>query len=160
MLIQSMTTYTREQKVWMGKLIRTLMPNISYPPNPSPYQRSLRYKRGVEHALEDDGKTLFNLPATSEFPNAIKIPTILYSRTKVWEEQIYADLNRHYVVHSEHRRYVKAFVSLMRRYRKEYRKHYLLKCIKPQARREATRGILFAETQLPKELLDEVVSYM
>lgn len=158
MLIQSMTTYTREQKEWMSKLMRTLMPNISYPL--SPYQKSLRYKRGVEHALEDDGKFLFNLPTTSEFPTAIKIPTILYSRTKVWEEQIYTDLNRQYVIHPERRRYVKAFVSLMRRYRKEYRKHFLRKYITPLARREATRGILFDETHLPKELLDEVVSYM
>ena len=154
-----MTTYTREQKEWISKLMRTLMPNISYPPNPTPLQTSLRYKRGLEHALEDDGKFLFNLPATSEFPTAIKIPTILYSRTKVWEEQIYTDLNRQYVIHPEHRRYVKAFVSLMRRYRKEYRKHFLRKYIKPLARREA-RGILFDETRLPKELLDEVVSYM
>ena len=75
-----MTTYTREQKEWISKLMRTLMPNISYPPNPTPLQTSLRYKRGLEHALEDDGKFLFNLPATSEFPTAIKIPTILYSK--------------------------------------------------------------------------------
>lgn len=163
MLIQSMTTYTKEQKEWMSKLMRTLMPNISYPPNYTTYldyYRSLRYKSGVKYVLEDDGKILFNLPATSEFPNAIKLPTILYSRTKIWEEQIWRDLNRHYVINPEHRRYVKAFVSLMRRYRKEYRKHYLLKYIKPQARREATRCILFDKTQLPKEVLNEIVSYM
>ena len=150
-----MTTYTQEQKEWISKLIRTLMPTVSYPSNPSPYQRSLRYKRGVEHALEDDGKFLFNLPATSELPTAIKIPTILYSRTKVWEEQIYTDLNRHYKIQPDHRRYVKAFVSLMRRYRKEYRKHYLLKCIKPQA----TRCVLYEETSLPKEIINDIVSY-
>jgi hypothetical protein len=160
MLIQSMTTYTQEQKEWISKLMRTLMPTVSYPPNPSPYQRSLRYKSGVKYVLEDDGKILFNLPATTEFPNAAKLPTILYSRTKIWEEQIWRDLNRHYVINPEHRRYVKAFVSLMRRYRKEYRNHYLLKCIKPQARRQATRCILFDETQLPKEVLNEIVSYM
>ena len=109
MLIQSMTTYTKEQKEWMSKLMRTLMPNISYPPNYTTYldyYRSLRYKSGVKYVLEDDGKILFNLPATSEFPNAIKLPTILYSRTKIWEEQIWRDLNRHYVINPEHRRYV------------------------------------------------------
>ena len=53
---------------------------------PSPYQISLRYKAGIEHALENDGKFLFNLPQTLEFPNAIK-STILYLRSKVWEEQ-------------------------------------------------------------------------
>jgi hypothetical protein len=150
-----MTTYTQEQKEWISKLMRTLMPTVSYPPNPSPYQRSLRYKRGVEYVLEDDGKFLFNLSETPEYPAAIKIPTILYSRSKVWEEQIYTDLNRHYKIHPEDRRYVKAFVSLMRRYRKEYRKHYLLKCIKPQA----TRGILYEETSLPKEIINNIVSY-
>ena len=31
-----------------------LMPNWSYPSNPTPHQRSLRYKRGIEYLLEDD----------------------------------------------------------------------------------------------------------
>jgi hypothetical protein len=150
-----MTTYTQEQRVWIGKLIRTLMPKWNYPPNPSPYQRSLRYKAGIEHALEDDGKILFNLPDTLEYPNAIKMPTQLYSRSKVWEEQMYEDLKRHYKVNPEQRQYVKAFASLMRRYRKEYRKHYILKCIKPQA----TRCILYEETSLPKEIINNIVSY-
>ena len=153
------TKHTQEQKVWIGKLIRTLMPINSYPPNPSPYQRSLRYKAGVEHALEDDGKFLFNLPETIEYPNAIKIPTILYSRSKVWEVEIYMDLNRHYKIQPEQQRYAKAFASLMRRYRKEYRKHYLLKHIKPQARRKLINNILHEQSNLPKEILDEIVSY-
>lgn len=153
------TKHTQEQKVWIGKLIKTLMPKFYYPPNPSPYQRSLRYKAGVEHALEDDGKILFNLPQTLEYPNAIKMPTILYSRSKVWEEQMYKDLNRHYVINPEHKRYVKSFASLMRRYRKEYRKHYLLKHIKPQARRKLINNILHEQCNLPKEILDEIVSY-
>ena len=151
--------YSQEQKEWIRDLIRMFMPGISYPPNPTPHQRSLRYKRAVEYALEDDGKFLFNLPETPEHPAAIKIPTILYSRSKVWEEEIYKDLNRQYVIYPEHRRYVKSFVSLMRRYRKEYRKHYLLKCIKPQARRKITEGILYEETQLPKETINDIVSY-
>lgn len=159
MLIQSMTTYPPEKKAWVLKFMNMITPP-SYPPNPSPYQRSLCYKRGVEFVLEDDGETAFNLPAASGFPSASNLSTILYSRSKVWEEQMYKDLNRHYVINLEHKRYVKAFVSLMRRYRKEYRKHYLRKYIIPLARREATRGILFDETQLPKELLDEVVSYI
>ena len=153
------TMHTQEQKDWVRKLLRTLMPTISYPPNPSPYQRSLRYKAGVEHALEDNGKILFNLPETLEYPDAIKIPTILYSRSKVWEVEIYMDLNRHYKINSEHRRYVKAFASLMRRYRKEYRKHYLLKCIKPQARCETTRRVVYEETQLPEDIVNNIVSY-
>lgn len=126
---------------------------------PSPYQRSLRYKAGIEHALEDDGKFLFNLPETLEYPNAIKMPTILYSRSKVWEEQIYTDLNRHYLKPEDYKRYVKSFASLMRRYRKEYRKHYLLKYIKPQARYETTRCILYKETQLPQDIINNIVSY-
>ena len=126
---------------------------------PSPYQRSLRYKAGIEHALEDDGKFLFNLPETLEYPNAIKMPTILYSRSKVWEEQMYTDLNRHYLKPEDYKRYVKSFASLMRRYRKEYRKHYLLKYIKPQARCETTRCILYKETQLPQDIINNIVSY-
>ena len=151
--------HTQEQKDWIRKLIKTLMPNISYPSNPSPYQRSLRYKAGVEHALEDDGKILFNLPQTLEYPNAIKMPTILYSRSKVWEEQIYTDLKRHYLKPEDYKRYVKSFASLMRRYRKEYRKHYLLKYIKPQVRRKLINNILHEQSNLPKEILDEIVSY-
>lgn len=154
-----MTTYPPEKKAWALKFMKMITPP-SYPPHPSPYQRSLCYKRGVEFVLEDDGETAFNLPAASGFPSAPNLSTILYSRTKVWEEQIYKDLNRQYVIYSEHRRYVNAFVSLMRRYRKEYRKHFLRKYLIPHARRELTRGILYTETQLPKELLDEVVSYM
>ena len=153
------TKHTQEQKVWIGKLIRTLMPINSYPPNPSPYQRSLRYKAGLEHVLVDDGKFLFNLPNTLEHPQAIKIPTVLYSRSKVWEVEIYMDLNRHYKIQPEQRRYAKAFASLMRRYRKEYRKHYLLKHIKPQARRKLINNILHEQSNLPKEILDEIVSY-
>ena len=153
------TMHTQEQKDWIRKLIKTLMPNISYPSNPSPYQRSLRYKAGVEHALEDDGKILFNLPQTLEYPNAIKMPTILYSRSKVWEEQIYTDLKRHYLKPEDYKRYVKSFASLMRRYRKEYRKHYLLKYIKPQVRRKLINNILHEQSNLPKEILDEIVSY-
>lgn len=159
MMNSQVTMHTQEQKDWIRKLIRTLMPNISYPSNPSPYQRSLRYKAGVEHALEGDGKILFNLPDTLEYPNAIKIPTILYSRSKVWEEQIYTDLNRHFLKPADYIRYVKSFASLMRRYRKEYRKHYLLKCIKPQARRKLVNNILHEQSNLPKEILDEIVSY-
>ena len=151
------TKHTQEQKVWIGKLINTLMPK--WFSTPSPYQRSLRYKTGVEHALEDDGKFLFNLPDTLEYPNAIKIPTILYLRSKVWEEQIYTDLNRHYVKPEDYKRYVKSFASLMRRYRKEYRKHYLLKHIKPQARCETTRRVVYEETQLPEDIVNNIVSY-
>ena len=154
---EQVTKHNREQKVWMGKLINTLMPK--WFSTPSPYQRSLRYKAGIEHALECDGKFLFNLPQTLEFPNAINIPTILYSRSKVWEEQIYTDLKRHYLEPEHYKRYVKSFASLMRRYRKEYRKHYLLKYIKPQARRKSVNNILHEKTNLPKELLDEIVSY-
>ena len=47
----------------------------------------------------------------------------------------------------------------MRRYRKEYRKYYLLKYIKPQARRKLVNNILHEQTNLPKEILDEIVSY-
>ena len=151
------TKHNREQKVWMGKLINTLMPK--WFSTPSSYQRSLRYKAGIEHALEGDGKFLFNLPQTLEFPNAINIPTILYSRSKVWEEQIYTDLKRHYLKPEDYKRYVKSFASLMRRYRKEYRKHYLLKYIKPQARYETTRCILYKETQLPQDIINNIVSY-
>ena len=151
---EQVTKHNREQKVWMGKLINTLMPK--WFSTPSPYQRSLRYKAGVEHALEGDGKFLFNLPQTLEFPNAIKIPTILYSRSKVWEEQIYTDLKRHYVEPEHYKRYVKSFASLMRRYRKEYRKHYLLKCIKPQARSETTRRVVYEETQLPEDIVNNI----
>ena len=153
------TMHTQEQKDWIRKLIKTLMPINSYPPNPSPYQRSLRYKAGVEHALEDDGKIFFNLPNTLEYPNAIQMPTILYSRSKVWEVEIYMDLNRHYKIHPEQRRYAKAFASLMRRYRKEYRKHYLLKHIKPQARCETTRRVVYEETPLPQDIINNIVSY-
>ena len=153
------TMHTQEQKDWIRKLIKTLMPINSYPPNPSPYQRSLRYKAGLEHVLVDDGKFLFNLPNTLEHPQAIKIPTVLYSRSKVWEVEIYMDLNRHYLKPADYKRYVKSFASLMRRYRKEYRKHYLLKYIKPQARRKLVNNILHEQTNLPKEILDEIVSY-
>lgn len=151
------TKHNQEQKEWIRKLINTLMPK--WFSTPSPYQRSLRYKAGIEHALEDDGKFLFNLPETLEYPNAIKMPTILYSRSKVWEEQIYTDLNRHYLKPEDYKRYVKSFASLMRRYRKEYRKHYLLKYIKPQARYETTRCILYKETQLPQDIINNIVSY-
>jgi hypothetical protein len=151
------TKHNQEQKEWIRKLISTLMPK--WFSTPSPYQRSLRYKAGIEHALEDDGKFLFNLPETLEYPNAIKMPTILYSRSKVWEEQIYTDLNRHYLKPEDYKRYVKSFASLMRRYRKEYRKHYLLKYIKPQARYETTRCILYKETQLPQDIINNIVSY-
>ena len=151
------TKHNQEQKEWIRKLISTLMPK--WLSTPSPYQRSLRYKAGIEHALEDDGKFLFNLPETLEYPNAIKMPTILYSRSKVWEEQIYTDLNRHYLKPEDYKRYVKSFASLMRRYRKEYRKHYLLKYIKPQARCETTRCILYKETQLPQDIINNIVSY-
>ena len=151
------TKHNQEQKEWIRKLISTLMPK--WFSTPSPYQRSLRYKAGIEHALEDDGKFLFNLPETLEYPNAIKIPTILYSRSKVWEVEIYMDLNRHYKINPEHKRYVKSFASLMRRYRKEYRKHYLLKYIKPQARYEKTRCILCEETPLPQDIINNIVSY-
>ena len=151
------TKHNQEQKEWIKKLINTLMPK--WFSTPSPYQRSLRYKAGIEHALEDDGKFLFNLPETLEYPNAIKMPTILYSRSKVWEEQIYTDLNRHYLKPEDYKRYVKSFASLMRRYRKEYRKHYLLKYIKPQARYETTRCILYKETQLPQDIINNIVSY-
>jgi hypothetical protein len=151
------TKHTQEQKVWIAKLISTLMPK--WFSTPSSYQRSLRYKAGIEHALEGDGKFLFNLPQTLEFPNAIKMPTILYSRSKVWEEQIYTDLKRHYLKPEDYKRYVKSFASLMRRYRKEYRKHYLLKYIKPQARCETTRCILYKETQLPQDIINNIVSY-
>lgn len=149
-----MTTYPPEKKAWAMKFMKMITPP-SYPPRPSPYQRSLCYKRGVDFVLEDDGVTAFNLPAASGFPSAPKLSTILYSRTKVWEKEIYTDLNRHYVIQPEDRRYVKAFVSLMRRYRKEYRKYFLRKCIIPQAR----RGILYEETQLPKEIINNIVSY-
>ena len=151
------TKHNQEQKEWIRKLISTLMPK--WFSTPSPYQRSLRYKAGIEHALEDDGKFLFNLPETLEYPNAIKMPTILYSRSKVWEEQMYTDLNRHYLKPEDYKRYVKSFASLMRRYRKEYRKHYLLKYIKPQARYETTRCILYKETQLPQDIINNIVSY-
>lgn len=154
------TVHTQEQKVWIGKLIKTLMPKFYYPPNPSPYQRSLRYKAGIEHALEDDGKILFNLPQTLEYPNATKMSTILYSRSKVWEEQIYTDLKRHYLKPEDYKRYVKSFASLMRRYRKEYRKHYLLKCIIPQANIEKKRIVLYEKTSLPTELLRSIISYL
>lgn len=151
------TKHNQEQKEWIRKLISTLMPK--WFSTPSPYQRSLRYKAGIEHALEGDGNILFNLPQTIEYPNAIKMPTILYSRSKVWEEQIYTDLNRHYVKPEYYKRYVKSFASLMRRYRKEYRKHYLLKYIKSQARYETTRCILYKETQLPQDIINNIVSY-
>lgn len=153
-----MTTYPPEKKAWALKFMKMITPP-SYPPNPSPYQRSLCYKRGVEFVLEDDGETAFNLPAASGFPSAPKLSTILYSRSKVWEEQMYKDLNRHYVIQPEHKRYVKSFASLMRRYRKDYRKYFLRKCIIPQARRKVTRGILYEETSLPKEIINNIVSY-
>lgn len=153
-----MTTYPPEKKAWALKLMKMITPP-SYPPNPSPYQRSLCYKRGVEFVLEDDGETAFNLPAASGFPSAPKLSTILYSRSKVWEEQMYKDLNRHYVIQPEHKRYVKSFASVMRRYRKDYRKYFLRKCIIPQARRKVTRGILYEETSLPKEIINNIVSY-
>lgn len=149
-----MTTYPPEKKAWALKFMKMITPP-SYPPNPSPYQRSLCYKRGVEFVLEDDGETAFNLPAASGFPSAPKLSTILYSRSKVWEEQMYKDLKRHYVMPEHYKRYVKSFASLMKRYRKEYRKHYILKCIKPQA----TRCILYEETSLPKEIINNIVSY-
>lgn len=154
------TMYSQEQKEWIGKLIKTIMPPaVSYPSNPSRYQISLRYKTGIEYALEDDGKILFNLPATSQYPSAIKMPTILYSRTKVWEKEVQTLCDRQYKIYPEHYTYIRAFVSLMRRYRKEYRKHYLLKHIKPQARRKLINDILHEQSNLPKELLDEIVSY-
>ena len=73
---------------------------------------------------------------------------------------MYKDLNRQYVIYPEHERYYKAFVSVMRRYRKEYRKYFLRKCIIPQARRKVTRGILYEDTSLPKEIINNIVSYM
>ena len=150
---------SQEKKAWALKLMKMIIPP-SYPPRPSPYQRSLCYKRGVEFVLEDDGETAFNLPAASGFPSAPNLSTILYSRSKVWEEQMYKDLNRQYVIYPEHERYYKAFVSVMRRYRKEYRKYFLRKCIIPQARRKVTRGILYEDTSLPKEIINNIVSYM
>ena len=60
------TKHNQEQKEWIRKLISTLMPK--WFSTPSPYQRSLRYKAGIEHALEDDGKFLFNLPETLNIP--------------------------------------------------------------------------------------------
>lgn len=152
-----MTTYPPEKKAWALKLMKMITPR-SYP-RPSPYQRSLCYKRGVEFVLEDDGETAFNLPAASGFPSASKLSTILYSRTKVWEEQMYTNLTRQYVIYPEHERYYKAFVSVMRRYRKEYRKYFLRKCIIPQARRKVTRSILYEDTSLPKEIINNIVSY-
>lgn len=149
-----MTTYLPEKMEWALKLMKMITPP-SYPPYLSPYQRSLCYKRGVEFVLEDDGETAFNLPAASGFPSASKLSTILYSRTKVWEEQMYTNLTRQHVIYPEHERYYKAFVSVMRRYRKEYRKYFLRKCIKPQA----TRCILYEETSLPKEIINNIVSY-
>ncbi len=156
-LISQTTMCSQEQKEWTRNLVKMITPR-SYP-SPSPYQRSLCYKKGVEHALEDDGKILFNLPETPEYPSAPNLSTILYSRSKVWEEQMYKDLNRHYVISPEHKRHVKSFASLMRRYRKEYRKHYLLNCTKHQARRKITHDILHEETQLPKEIINGIVSY-
>jgi hypothetical protein len=155
-----MTTQTQEQKEWIKKLHTMLMPGISYPPNPTPHQRSLRYKRGVEYVLEDDGETIFKLEASSRVPSAPNISTILYSRTKVWEEQLYSNINRQFVICPEHKRYYNSFVSVMKRYRKEYRKHFLRKCVIPQAKLEKTRSILFEETQLPEEILRSIVSYV
>ena len=60
-------THTQEQKEWIKKLHTMLMPGISYPPKPTPHQRSLRYKRGIEYVLEDDGETIFNLHAIPKF---------------------------------------------------------------------------------------------
>lgn len=155
-----MPTHTQEQKEWIKKLHTMLMAGISYPPNPTPHQRSLRYKRGVEYVLEDDGETIFNLEAASNVPSAPNISTILYSRTKVWEEQLYSSINRQFVIYPEHKRYYNSFVSVMKRYRKEYRKHFLRKCVIPQAKLEKTRSILFEETQLPEEILRSIVSYV
>jgi len=154
------TVHTQEQTEWIKKLAGMLMPNFSYPPNPTSHQRSLRYTRGLEYALEDNGEILFNLGSTSKFPSAPKMSTILYSRTKVWEEQLYSSIDRQYVIHPEYKRYYNAFVSVMKRYRKEYRKHFLRKCIIPQANIEKKRIVLYEKTSLPTELLRSIVSYL
>jgi len=155
-----MTTHTQEQTEWIKKLAGMLMPKSSYPPNPTPHQRSLRYKRGIEYVLEDYGEILFNLDAIPKFPSAPKMSTILYSRTKVWEEQLYSTINRQFVLYPEHQRYYNSFVSVMKRYRKEYRKHFLRKCVIPQAKLEKARSILVEETQLPEDILRSIVSYV
>ncbi len=160
MMNSQVTVHTQEQTEWIKKLSVMLMPKYSYPPNPTPHQRSLRYKKGIEYALEDNGEILFNLGSTSKFRSAPNMSTILYSRTKVWEEQLYSSINRQFVIYPEHKRYYNSFVSVMRRYRKEYRKHFLRKCIIPQANIEKKRIVLYEKTSLPTELLRSIVSYL
>ena len=107
-------------------------------------------KPGIEFVLKDGGETLFNISSPAA--------TILYSLTKKAGKNIYiflTELREEQETEQtpEDIRFCKAFESLMRRYRKEYRKYFLRKYI-------TRRVILYEKTKLPRDILDYILAYM
>lgn len=152
---QSGTIYTPEQTEWINKLQKIIKYKriSSYD---TPHTRSVVCKKAIEFILEDNCEILFNI---NEGPNKI-LASIIYSKTKVWEKDLYSNIKRQFKIYPDHKREYNAFASLMKRYRKEHRKLSLLKYLIPQAICKVAGDILYDKTKLPKEVINITVSYL
>ena len=153
--IQSSTNYTPEQTEWINKL-QKIIKNKRISIGESPHTRSVICKKAIEFVLEDNCEILFNV---NEGPNK-NLASVIYSKTKVWEKQLYSSIKRQYKIYSHHEREYNAFASLMKRYRKEHRKLSLLKYLIPQARCKVADDTLYDETKLPKEIINNIITYL
>lgn len=153
--IQSSTIYTPEQTEWINKLQKIIKnKRISY--CETPHTISLTCKKAIEFVLEDNCEILFNI---NEGPNK-NLASVIYSKTKVWEKDLYSSIKRQYKIYPDHEREYNAFASLMKRYRKEHHKLSLLKYLIPQAKCKVADDILYENTKLPKEIINNIITYL
>lgn len=151
---QSNTIYTPEQIEWIRKVQKICNFNqVTTTRYKSPFTMSQICKRSVEFVLEDNGEMLFNFNKGGNK----NLASIIYLKTKEWGKDV---LNKLIFPNNRHERYIKSFMSIMRRYRKEYRKHLLVKYLIPQARRKVINDILYCETNLPKDMVNDIVNYL
>ena len=150
---QSSTNYTPEQTEWINTLQTIIRRKHPYE---TPHTRSVMCKKAIEFVLEDNCEILFNF---NKGPNK-NLASVIYSKTKSWEKELYSNLTRQYVIYPHHERYYNAFASLMKRYRKEHRKICLLKYLIPKARRKVANDILCDKTKLPKEMINNIITYV
>ena len=152
---QSGTIYTPEQTEWINKL-QKIIKHKRISSYDTPHTRSRICKKAIEFVLNDNCEILFNI---NKGPNKT-LASVIYSKTKVWEKDLYSNIKRQFKIYPHHEREYNAFASLMKRYRKEHRKICLLKYLIPQARRKVAGDILYENTKLPKEVINITVSYL
>lgn len=152
---QSGTIYTPEQTEWINKLQKIIKKNRVHSYE-TPHTRSVICKKAIEFVLDDNCEILFNI---NKGPNKT-LASVIYSKTKAWEKDLFSNIKRQFKIYPNHEREYNAFASLMKRYRKEHRKICLLKYLIPKARRKVASDILYDKTKLPKEMINNIITFV